>query len=107
MNGKSSALGPHLGLAGRVCWPADSSGLIYTGMPGLTERWQIFHNSYPDGVMSRITNDLDSCGSIQLTDFNVPEKSYRLPSPPMAGGSHRAATTTSEVLLIKNFQARN
>ena len=75
--------------------------------PGLNERWQIFHNSYPDGVMSRITNDLDSCGSIQLTDFNVPEKSYRLPSPPMAGGSHRAATTTSEVLLIKNFQARN
>jgi hypothetical protein len=65
MNGKSSALGPHLGLAGRVCWPADSSGLIYTGMPGLNERWQIFHNSYPDGVMSRITNDLDSCGSVQ------------------------------------------
>jgi Tol biopolymer transport system component len=46
MNGKSSALGPHLGLAGRVCWLADGSGLICTGMPGLNERWQIFHISY-------------------------------------------------------------
>jgi hypothetical protein len=80
--------------------------LIYTGMPGLNERWQIFHVSYPDGVVSRITNDLDSYGSVQLTHFNAEEIlsiAFNADGRLFASRGH----TTSKVLLINNFQARN
>jgi hypothetical protein len=35
-------------------------------MPGLNDRWQIFHIGYADGVVSRTSNDLDSYGSFSL-----------------------------------------
>jgi hypothetical protein len=96
---------PRVG-TGRVCWLADGCGLIYTGMPGLNERWQIFHISYPDGVVSPITKDLDSYGSVQLTHFNAEEIlsiAFTADGRLFASRGH----TTSEVLLTRNFQARN
>jgi hypothetical protein len=66
----------------------------------------ISESGNPDGVVSRITNDLDSYGSVQLTHFNA-EEILSIAFP--ADGRRFASRghTTSEVLLIKNFQVRN
>ena len=67
LDGKISVLGPKLPFSARVAWLGDGSGLVFAGMPRFDiHRWQIFFISYPDGVVSRITNDLDSYGSYSL-----------------------------------------
>jgi serine/threonine protein kinase len=67
MDGKTAVLGPHLPMSARVAWTGDGSGLVYTGEPksGIN-RWQVFFMSYPEGAVSRITNDLDSYGSFSF-----------------------------------------
>jgi hypothetical protein len=71
-------------------------------MPGLNERWQIFHISYPEGIVSRITNDWDSYGSRTTDPF---QRRRNLVDWFTADGRLFAsrAHATSEVLLIKNF----
>jgi Tol biopolymer transport system component/predicted Ser/Thr protein kinase len=67
LDGKITVLAPKLPFSARVAWLGDGSGLVFAGYPGFDVfRWQIFFISYPDGAVSRITNDLDSYGSYSL-----------------------------------------
>ncbi|MGH9773966.1 MAG: protein kinase domain-containing protein [Candidatus Acidiferrales bacterium] len=68
LDGKMSVVGPKLPYYGaRVAWLGDGSGLVFAGTPRYDiDRWQISFISYPEGVVSRITNDLDSYGSYSL-----------------------------------------
>jgi serine/threonine protein kinase/Tol biopolymer transport system component len=54
----------------RPIWLKDGSGLIVNGKDRPTSPNQIAHVSYPDGVVTRITNDLTEYGSTSfgLTD---------------------------------------
>ena len=47
----------------RPVWQKDGSGLILNGMELPTSPSQIWHISYPDGAVTRITNDLTEYGS--------------------------------------------
>ena len=51
---------------GRVQWLPDATGLLVIAgdSPGLTQLWFV---SYPDGKKSRVTNDLNSYRTINLT----------------------------------------
>jgi serine/threonine protein kinase len=52
---------------GRVAWMEDGSGILFPGYPSEeVVRWQIFLMSYPEGTISRITNDMDSYGSFSF-----------------------------------------
>ena len=50
-----------------VEWLPDGSGLIAAAQEAGTAPTQIWHISYPDGEVRRITNDLDKYGNLGLT----------------------------------------
>ncbi|MBD0371577.1 MAG: protein kinase [Pyrinomonadaceae bacterium] len=52
---------------GRVAWLADGKGLILTAQEQGATYTQIWHLSYPEGAARKITNDLNSYGSVSLT----------------------------------------
>ncbi|HKS30607.1 MAG TPA: protein kinase [Pyrinomonadaceae bacterium] len=52
---------------GRVAWLADGSGLILTAQEQGAVYNQIWQLSYPGGEARKITNDLNSYGSVSLT----------------------------------------
>jgi serine/threonine protein kinase len=51
----------------QVAWFADGSGLALTGPDPETSSSQIWHISYPDGDVRRITNDLNNYNRLSLT----------------------------------------
>ena len=55
------------GLVERVAWIRDSSGLIVIAAQDVTTGNQIWHLSYPDGEVRRITNDLNNYSIDSLT----------------------------------------
>jgi Tol biopolymer transport system component len=94
MDGRMSALGPPLAQAARVVWTGDGSGLVYTAWPRPdVQRFQVFFISYPDGVVSHITNDMDSYG---ITSLGV-----------TADGSTLATTQTASAYQIWTIGAKN
>jgi len=66
-DGKFKVLSPQRwATAGRIAWFPDSSGMAIAAREA-GEPWQIWHVSYPSGVVRRITNDLHSYGYFSLT----------------------------------------
>jgi Tol biopolymer transport system component len=52
---------------GRVLWLRDGSGLVLSAEPELTSQgMQLWHLSYPEGAVRRITNDLNAYGTFSL-----------------------------------------
>jgi eukaryotic-like serine/threonine-protein kinase len=68
MGGKLSMLVPKLpGQLGRIAWLNDQSGLVYTANLRIGDQnKQIFSVTYPQGEISRITNDLNGYGTISF-----------------------------------------
>ena len=50
-----------------VAWLPDKSGLVFTATEMGTPGSQIWHLSYPEGVVRKVTNDLNSYSSVRLT----------------------------------------
>ncbi|MGC2234777.1 MAG: protein kinase [Pyrinomonadaceae bacterium] len=55
-----------LGVGG-IAWLPDGSGLIVSGRDHDTKLLQLWHMTYPDGKLRRITNDLNSYQGVSLT----------------------------------------
>lgn len=51
---------------GRIAWFPDGSGMAFVARE-VGGTWQIWHMSYPDGAVRRITNDLHNYGYFSLT----------------------------------------
>src|SRR5581483_5810589 len=67
LSGHLTLIGPRVSRLGRVAWLPDGSGLIFSAMlRDGSSRWQIAFLSYPDGQLTRVTNDGDSYGSFSL-----------------------------------------
>jgi Tol biopolymer transport system component len=67
MSGKLTPLAKVPGQIGRIAWLSDGSGLVYNANLHVGDRnRQIFQVSYPAGEISRITNDLNSYGTISF-----------------------------------------
>src|SRR3989442_3623048 len=52
---------------GQVAWLADGSGLALIALESGTSSNQIWHLSYPDGEVRKITNDLNNYSQLSLT----------------------------------------
>jgi len=52
---------------GQVAWLPDRSGLVFTANAEGTLASQIWHVSYPEGVVRKVTNDLNSYTRVSLT----------------------------------------
>ena len=52
---------------GQVAWLADGSGLAVIAFESGTSSSQIWHLSYPDGEVRKITNDLNNYSQLSLT----------------------------------------
>ncbi|HEY2972260.1 MAG TPA: hypothetical protein VGJ48_07080, partial [Pyrinomonadaceae bacterium] len=52
---------------GQVAWLADGSGLALIALESGTSSNQIWHVSYPDGEVRKITNDLNNYSQLSLT----------------------------------------
>jgi serine/threonine protein kinase len=50
-----------------VAWLADGTGLVFTGIDETVESQQIWHLSYPEGKIKRITTDLNEYYGLSLT----------------------------------------
>ncbi|HET6668873.1 MAG TPA: protein kinase [Pyrinomonadaceae bacterium] len=55
------------GGAGQVAWLADGSGLVFIALDSTTSSNQIWHITYPDGEVRKITNDLNNYSRVRLT----------------------------------------
>src|SRR2546421_1060552 len=55
------------GSVGQVAWLTDGSGLVLIATEQGTPSAQIWHLSYPDGEVRKITNDLNNYGRLSLT----------------------------------------
>jgi serine/threonine protein kinase len=55
------------GSAGQVAWLADGSGLVFIALDATTSSNQIWHISYPDGEVRKITNDVNNYSRVSLT----------------------------------------
>lgn len=68
MDGKLTTLVPNIGgEIGRIAWFSDGTGIVYTGTSQVgAMNKQISEVSYPEGVVSRITNDLNGYGTISF-----------------------------------------
>jgi eukaryotic-like serine/threonine-protein kinase len=53
--------------ARQVAWLADGSGLVFIALDSTTSSYQIWHISYPDGEVRKITNDLNNYSRVSLT----------------------------------------
>jgi TolB protein len=51
----------------QVAWLADGSGLVFIAFDSTTSSNQIWHISYPDGEVRKITNDLNNYSRVSLT----------------------------------------
>jgi serine/threonine protein kinase len=54
-------------VAGQVAWLAGGSGLAFIAFDSTTLSTQIWHISYPDGEVRKITNDLNNYSRLSLT----------------------------------------
>jgi Tol biopolymer transport system component len=52
---------------GQVSWLRDGSGLLFTAAEERPSPTQVYHLSYPDGVLQRVTNDLANYFAVSLT----------------------------------------
>ena len=55
------------GGARQVAWLADGSGLVFIALDSTTSSFQIWHISYPNGEVRKITNDLNNYSRLSLT----------------------------------------
>jgi serine/threonine protein kinase/Tol biopolymer transport system component len=86
----------------RVAWLKDGHGLVITAADQSSSPFQIWHVSYPDGTVHRITNDLDSYVGLSLSQDSrklVSVNSNRLSSLWIVpnGDANRATQLTSGV----------
>lgn len=86
----------------RVAWLKKGSGLIVTAADQTSSPFQIWHISYPDGAVRRITNDLNSYVSLALSEDStklITVQSDRLTSISVAptGNTNGARQVTSGV----------
>lgn len=65
--GKINPLPSHWGSLRSMVWTRDGRGLLITAQERVGTPTQIWYVSYPDGATQRITNDLDSYGSVSLS----------------------------------------
>ena len=52
---------------GQVAWLPDKSGLVFTATPEGTLGSQVWHISYPEGAVRKVTNDLNTYTRLSLT----------------------------------------
>jgi serine/threonine protein kinase/Tol biopolymer transport system component/tetratricopeptide (TPR) repeat protein len=52
---------------GQLAWLADGSGLLLSGMDETISMRQLWRVAYPEGVASRVTNDLTDYGDLSLS----------------------------------------
>lgn len=86
----------------RVAWLRDGRGLVITAAEQSSSPFQIWHVSYPDGAVHRITNDLDSYVGLSVSQDSrklVSVNSNRLSSLWIVpnGDTNRATQLTSGV----------
>jgi Tol biopolymer transport system component len=86
----------------RVAWLKGGQGLVIAAADQSSSPFQIWHVSYPDGAVHRITNDLDSHVSLSLSQDSskmVSVNSNRLSSLWLVpnGDANRASRLTSGV----------
>ena len=86
----------------RVAWLKDGRGLVVTAADQSSSPFQIWHVSYPDGAVHRITNDLDSYVALSVSQDSrklVSVNSNRLSSLWLVpgGDASRATQLTSGV----------
>jgi hypothetical protein len=92
----------------RVAWLKGGRGLVITAAEQSSSPFQIWHVSYPDGALHRITNDLDSYVGLSLSQDSsklVSVNSNRLSSLWVVpnGDAGRATQLTSGV--TKTFRS--
>ena len=84
---------------GELAWLRDGSGLVFTARESFASPAQIWHVSYPEGQVRRITNDLNDYVSLSLTaesDVLVTVESERISNIWIARNDdlHRASQIT-------------
>ena len=79
--GTEKLLGNHkwYGEVFKPLWLHDGSGLVVNGAESLDAPVQIWHVSYPAGVVTRITNDLGDYGSSSFSLTAMAQRSRPLP----------------------------
>ena len=92
---------------GRVTWFSDGSGLVFTAREQVLGAMQIWQQSYPQGEVRRITNDLSSYGfySLALTaDSNALVSVQGDPGSNIWIAPDGAANRATAVTARKNVQ---